>query len=371
MNRLLVGDVIEKLRELPDECVQMVCTSPPYWGLRDYGVAGQIGLEPTIGEYVARLVAVFREVRRVLRDDGTLWMNLGDSYNANTGAGFNGNAKRPDAARETRIAGGTGLAPKNLIGQPWRVAFALQADGWYLRSEIVWAKPNPMPESVTDRPTKSHESIFLLTKSARYYYDAEAVREPGKDWGQRDRTNAKHNSEGFRAAGQPPHRGLTDGNASAGRNLRSVWTIPTAPYPEAHFATFPPEIPKRCILAGTSAKGACVECGAPWERKTKVVAEVKRRSGGHDKGTKADNYRNDNNRDTMAVRQTTGWRPTCDHTDAPTVPCLVLDPFLGSGTTAAIAQSLGRSWVGIELSPAYAELARKRIGAQTPGLQLA
>ena len=352
-DRIICADVLAGLRELPDECVQTVVTSPPYWGLRDYGVAGQIGAEPTIDEYVARLVEVFREVRRVLRDDGTLWLNLGDSYASAWPChrvNAIGNGSLPNGKREARASNLSGrLKEKDLVGQPWRVAFALQADGWWLRSEIIWHKPNPMPESVTDRPTKSHEQIFLLTKAATYFYDAEAVRERANEI-----TGRKAS---FRNGGIYTHGRSRDnsgdktlethgaGESGTGRNLRSVWTISTQAYPEAHFATFPEAIPKRCILAGTSAKGACAECGAPWERE--IVGK---------------NFPD-------VVLRTTGWRPTCDHGATP-VPCLVLDPFAGSGTTLAVAQGLARSYVGIEVNPEYVKLAEKRIGAETPGLSL-
>ncbi|MBY6273924.1 MAG: hypothetical protein CW346_17265, partial [Bacillaceae bacterium] len=223
-------------------------TSPPYFGLRNYGVDGQIGLESTVEEYVQTMVEVFREVRRVLRKDGTLWLNLGDSYNGSGGAGGDyaegglkeGQPKYPGRRLD-------GLKPKDLIGVPWRVAFALQADGWYLRSDIIWSKPNPMPESVTDRPTKAHEYVFLLAKSERYFYDADAIREPHTvDWIGRNIKSAKGNKD--RNDGG---KACETGNP-AGRNKRSVWEISTKPFPEAHFATFPPELPEICILAGTS-----------------------------------------------------------------------------------------------------------------------
>src|SRR3974390_742045 len=221
---------------------QMCVTSPPYWGLRDYGVDGQLGLEPTIGEYVANMVEVFRLVRELLADDGTLWLNLGDSY-----------------------------AAKSLCGIPWRVAFALQADGWYLRSDIIWHKPNPMPESITDRPTKSHEYVFLMSKSERYFYDAEAVREPAQ-YGRRD-TAGKWRGVSYvdQKRGQDNSKGnwgfnsVTGKHPETGRNRRTVWTIPTAPFPEAHFATFPPALVEPCILAGCPHK-CCAKCGAPWVR---------------------------------------------------------------------------------------------------------
>jgi DNA modification methylase len=299
---IITGNVLDALPTLPSGSVQCCVTSPPYWGLRDYGVAGQLGSEPTIEEYVAIMVAVFREVRRTLRDDGTLWLNLGDSYNGSGGAGGD---YGPGGLKEgqPKYAGhdDTGLKPKDMCGIPWRVAFALQADGWWLRSDIIWAKPNPMPESVTDRPTKSHEYIFLLTKSARYYYDSEAVKEPatatqlgatGIPFGGIKQTNGNDN---------PTYSG-NEYISTGTRNLRDVWTISTQSYPEAHFATFPETIPERCIRAGTK--------------------------GG----------------DT------------------------VLDPFMGSGTTCAVAKSLGRDYIGIELNPAYVQLAEKRIANAQPPL---
>jgi DNA modification methylase len=304
---LLTGDVRERLAELPDASVQCCVTSPPYWGLRDYGTDGQLGLEPTPAAYVASLVAVFREVGRVLRDDGTLWLNLGDSY-------CGGGGYAPDApsnlagSKQTTIGGAckttaatktpSGLKPKDLVGIPWRLAFALQADGWYLRSDIIWNKPNPMPESVTDRPTKSHEYVFLLTKSARYFYDAEAVREEGPTYTRKaggykgfDKTHIGMNQKG----------GMADKDTTTvGRNCRSVWTITTQPYPDAHFATFPEALPERCIKAGTKLGDT------------------------------------------------------------------VLDPFAGSGTTGQVAVQLGRSFIGIELNADYADLARTRIGGAAP-----
>jgi len=237
--RIIEGDCVEVMRELPDESVQTCITSPPYWGLRDYGVEGQLGLEPTPEEYVANLVAVFREVRRVLRTDGTLWLNLGDSYTSG------GRAPTPD-----------GLKPKDLVGIPWAVAFALRADGWYLRSDIVWAKGNPMPESVTDRPTRAHEFIFLLSKSPRYYYDADAIREadsgrPSGNGFVRDHRLSYRNADGT-------GRGRDEQwEPGGGRNKRSVWTVAIQPFPGAHFATFPPALIEPCVLAG-SAEGETV-----------------------------------------------------------------------------------------------------------------
>ena len=329
---LLLGDCIEQMRTLPDQSVNCCVTSPPYFGLRDYGHDSQIGLEDTPEAYVQRLVEVFREVRRVLRDDGTLWLNLGDSYAAQRGgthqpaetlAGGKGgktvdgarvNRDRHDGYNPTRNAHAIGLKHKDLIGIPWRVAFALQADGWYLRQDIIWHKPNPMPESVTDRCTKAHEYIFLLSKSERYFYDNEAVKEPlaeasigraGRKQRLMDRTGAgtlgKQIVDGVDAthayAGLALGRnGKTGYDIDSGlRNRRSVWTVATKPYKGAHFATFPPELIRPCILAGSRPGGT------------------------------------------------------------------VLDPFGGSGTTAQVAVEEGREAILCELNPAYIELAHQRI----------
>lgn len=265
--RIINADVMDGLAQLPDESVNCVVTSPPYWGLRDYGVDGQIGLESTPDAFVAKMVEVFRNVRRVLRDDGTLWLNLGDSYNA---AGRVGHGSRdPKFKQATNRASAAsvdecrpsdpGLKPKDLIGIPWRVALALQADGWYLRSDIIWHKPNPMPESATDRPTKSHEYVFLMSKSEKYWYDAEAIKEDAKYLGPNGAQQSPY-AQGFgrrtpeeeqsrRARKTDGHEnrrydGFNDrwdakereGNAPITRNKRSVWTIATAPFSEAHFA---------------------------------------------------------------------------------------------------------------------------------------
>jgi DNA modification methylase len=312
MLTILQGDAWEKLLlEFPSESVQCCVTSPPYWGLRDYGIDSQLGLEETPEQYVTKMVEVFREVRRVLKKDGTLWLNLGDSFvggnNTNNGGNANfGSQPGRDGMGETAKAKWTGLRPKNLVGIPWRVAFALQADGWYLRSDIIWSKPNPMPESVTDRPTKAHEYLFLLSKNERYYYDAEAIKEKSIDEPGTNRGGALSRSvlvdrsiDAFVAGTNhmgPPFI------SSGFRNKRSVWTVPTEPYAEAHFATFPPDLIKPCILAGTK----------PGD--------------------------------------------------------LVLDPFGGSGTTGAVAIELGRKAILIELNPAYIPLIKKRC-AITPGFQ--
>lgn len=363
-HEILVGDVLAGLRAMPDASVQCVVTSPPYWGLRDYGVEGQIGLEPTPDGYVERMVGVFREVRRVLRDDGVLWLNLGDSYSTHAaGVVEDPMAKSTLAGVRTQVVANRSsramgvylkcksLPEKNLVGIPWRVAFALQADGWYLRSDIIWSKPNPMPESVTDRPTKSHEYVFLLTKRARYFYDADAIHEPA-------------NSDRVRGPALHPSK---DTNGNAGLCRRTVWKIATQSTPEAHFATFPEALVEPCIKAGTSERGCCPTCGAPWEREVETtrVPDPGRRAVRQRRPDEAWNagrgqpphtgYRG------LRDSVTTGWRPTCTCDTGDPVPCVVLDPFGGSGTVAKVARDLGRSSVLIELNPEYVGIAKKRL----------
>jgi DNA modification methylase len=325
------GDCRATMHALAAGSFQMCVTSPPYWGLRDYGHEGQLGLEATPEQYVASMVDVFREVRRVLRDDGTLWLNLGDSYAGSGRGGYTGNASTLDgstdgqdssrAAREKvgrgsrgqRLANGRGdvpavqrtkleappartgavadLKPKDIVGIPWRVAFALQADGWWLRQDIIWSKPNAMPESVTDRCTKAHEYIFLLSKSERYFYDKDAIAEDAVWEGQGRTSRAPRPSA---MPGAPSHVGLRREEVTGKRNARSVWTIATQPYSGAHFATMPPDLAERCILAGSRIGDA------------------------------------------------------------------VLDPFLGSGTVGMVAERNGRRWFGCELNPDYEPLIRER-----------
>lgn len=304
--RLIEGSCFDVLPTLPEKSAQCVVTSPPYFGLRDYGVAGQIGLEPTMAEYIDNLVDIFGQVRRVLKDDGCLWLNLGDSYSTNPGNGRGGETKMDGGTPHRSAADKTknGLKAKNLLGIPWRVAFALQDDGWILRSDIIWAKPNPMPESVTDRPTRSHEYIFLLTKSAKYYYDADAIREEAARAGDAATFGGLKARSNQMNGGDPRNGHRTDENSQWGkdcvvasaRNKRDVWTVAPATYADAHFATFPPALIEPCILAGS-------------------------RTG-----------------DT------------------------VLDPFNGSGTTGAVALEHHRQYIGIDLNPEYIELSHKRIG---------
>lgn len=378
---LYLGDALEVLRQIPDCSVQTCVTSPPYFGLRDYGIEGQLGLETTPEAYVCGLVAICRELRRVLREDGTFWLNLGDSY-AGSGKGRNADGhhstdtKWKQATNRGAVVGiinalkeTPGLKDKDLMGIPWRVAFALQADGWYLRSDIIWSKRNPMPESVEDRPTKAHEYLFLLAKSPRYYYDAEAIKEPSIN---RDSGNKERQYRGSRGA-----EGLSNEHVGfgfpysadgAGRNKRTVWEISTTPYPGAHFATFPPDLVEPCILAGTSEQGCCAKCGAPQQR---IVEKAFADHGGetdsqYERGSTAGRLARmrqasrAQGQEYANTTKTIGWRPTCE-CGAPTKPCVVLDIFTGSGTTNEVAGRLGRQSIGIDLNPKYLDLAVKRI----------
>ena len=416
---IIQGDCIEGMKQIPDESVHCVVTSPPYYGLRDYGTATweggnascnhtismdtkwndpkrgtdvlrpevahrggtashchlcgatrvdqQIGLEETPEAYVERLVDVFREIRRILRKDGTVWLNLGDSYAGNNSQASNNGRAGYGNPRErivNRIS--DGLKPKDLIGIPWRVAFALQADGWWLRQDIIWHKPNPMPESVGDRCTKSHEYIFLLTKSERYYYDAEAIKEQGvmvlgdsTGSNQRD-TQETHGlgggNSGINKAKQKLAQELREKGYST-RNKRSVWTVNTQPYPEAHFAVYPVKLIEPCILAGTSAHGCCASCGAPWKRVIEKTGTFQRRwSTNNAEGSPYESQGSMQN-----IYETTGWQPTCSCDAKDIAPCVVFDPFTGSGTTAFVTLTHNRRFVGTELNPEYVKLAEKRL----------
>jgi DNA modification methylase len=366
------GNALSCLRQLPPASVSCCVTSPPYWGLRDYGDDQQIGMEKTPEEYVAKLVEIFAAVRDVLSTEGTLWLNLGDSYagGGHGGGGSydterhwrrgcgraNGKVDRRGQRNRDGLGRVTDCKPKDLVGIPWRVAFALQADGWYLRQDIIWHKPNPMPESVKDRCTKAHEYLFLLSTSARYYYDADAIAEPARGWNgscfdtgktmthQLDRaqirTAGKHSVTAKQASGRRMVDNVKRARAAgadhdspfgASRNRRSVWTVPTKPYKDAHFAVFPPELIRPCILAG-SPKDICAECRQPWER-------------GHP---------------TCGCGEY-GSCATDDPTHKASLRGVVLDPFMGSGTTAMVAKEYGRNAVGIELNSAYIDMAAKRM----------
>jgi DNA modification methylase len=374
-----LGDVREVLAEMADDSVHCIVTSPPYWNLRDYSAAGQIGLEPTPAAYVAEIVAVFRELRRILRRDGTLWLNLGDSYanrvhgKSQTYGSSDGRLGRGPRPTPMCTAVG-GLKVKDLVGMPWQVAFALREDGWYLRADVIWSKPNGMPESATDRPSLAHEHLFMFTRSGRYFYDRDAETQPLADSSiaRMQQNNGQPKFDGARARREDAQAGIGNGDTLradrlaplSGVNLRSVWEIATTPFPDAHFATFPVEIPRRAIRLGTSEHGVCAECGSPWRRRIKVSGGTVGRSwhdheGDMQVGNRAENaakgghgYR----------RETLGWRPSCDHI-TPVVPATVLDPFLGSGTTLEVAIMLGRRGVGVELAPDYLPMIEKRIAA--------
>ncbi|MCK9568530.1 site-specific DNA-methyltransferase [Candidatus Pacearchaeota archaeon] len=432
---ILHGDCRDILPTLPKKSVHCVVTSPPYWGLRSYGHwfiqtvwdqwggtaldafcppkknkdrwlfrmrwraaergsgvfsldkktwIGCHGLEPTPELYVQHAVQIFSQVKRVLRDDGTLWLNLGDSF-AGGGRGFGYGGKQDTnlgCENMPKAIVPNGLKPKDLCGIPWRVAFALQADGWYLRSDIIWHKPNPMPESVTDRPTKSHEYLFLLTKSARYFYDAEAVKEAcesgpsdiRKMIEKKDRIGGLHKelvdplSKASSTTNIGQKRGVGD---LSGRNLRSVWTIATQPSSEPHFAMFPEALVVPCIKAGTSEHGVCPECGAGWER----VVESKRimrhelppddpnyRPGRYTvKSSGMDDYSKGGGQ-AFSESKTIGWRPTCKCGHEDRERAVVLDPFSGMATVGVVCEKLGRKYIGIELNPKYAERSEKRKG---------
>lgn len=369
-------DCREALRQLPEQSVHTVVTSPPYWGLRDYGTGdAQIGLEDSPEQYVTQLVEVFREVHRVLRDDGTLWLNLGDSYvssprgnktegggnltNSNIGSSVETNRfQSAQALDKSKIPG---LKPKDLVGIPWRVALALQADGWYLRSDIIWAKGSCMPESVTDRPTKAHEYLFLLTKQPRYFYDAEAIREPSE---------SSHIVYANKESQYTKHTALLN---PGGRNKRSVWNVNPRPYPGAHFAVFPPELITPCVLAGTSEKGACSVCGAPWVRvverpikpKNRMETLPNDRDGGRtvEQGMERRGMSHFKYNEWLKEHppRTLTWEPMCDCPEHEPVPCTVLDPFSGSATTGFVAFTHNRAFVGIDLNPNYLELAIARL----------
>jgi len=360
-HRILIGDVRDGLRSLEAGSARCCVTSPPYWGLRDYGVEGQIGLEATPEQFIARMVEVFREVRRVLADDATLFLNIGDSYAAGGNGVGSGKQLTNVGSWMPPKRAPDGLKPKDLVGIPWMLAFALRADGWYLRSDIVWHKPNPMPESVTDRPTKSHEYIFLLSKSQRYYYDAEAVKEGSVRAG--DFNCAKDGDD------ERPYAINRRIEVGPTRNARSVWTIATQAYSEAHFATFPEALPERCIKAGSSEKGQCPACRKPWVRvverakppvecytSSRKPKDIQPCAGGGGMGGKLQAWYDAN------PPTTTGWRPTCECGRDP-IPDVVLEPFAGSGTTLLVANRLGRDAVGCELNPEYAAMAERRIGA--------
>ena len=433
-HRIIEGDVLDGLRTLPDGCVQCTATSPPYYGLRNYGVDGQIGLEETPEQFIQKMVDIFREVRRVTRDDGVLWLNLGDSYVASSTGSFNGGSdifKGRDMSGHATSGGINksklpGYKSKDLMGVPWRVAFALQAGGWYLRSAMPWIKRNCMPESTTDRPTSAIEYIFLMTKSAKYFYDSEAIRVPSSESYQNDarpqgvlrqkvNKRSKYPNEGqFKKqdqTGNPTYTGFNERyNAKMARNGTNIkghsgllkadgtpmcdgqtrnyrnsdpffeswqglyseggnplaFVINPQSRPELHFATFPDLLAATCIKAGTSEYGCCPKCGAPYRRIVEASGGTTGKSWhphaddgvtGKIGGMPTAGYK----------RKFKGWKPGCDciiegpPEAAMPVPCVVLDPFMGSGTVAVVARELNRSSIGCELNPEYIKIIKKRL----------
>jgi DNA modification methylase len=359
-----IGDCREVLKTLPDKHFQTCVTSPPYYGLRDYGTDAQIGLEETPEQFVESLVNVFREVKRVLKDDGTLWLNLGDSYSSGSRTSTTNQTVRGNTDYGvTRPPPIVGIKPKDLIGIPWRVAFALQADGWYLRQDIIWHKPNPMPESVQDRCTKAHEYIFLLSKSPHYYYDNVAIKEEAQDWGTRDRTNGKYHNEG---TGLNPHTGLEKSYET--KNKRSVWTVNTKPYKEAHFAVFPTDLIEPAILAGSSEK-ICSGCGKAYRREMVTTDVPDRTVRDNMVGVipKRDKPTRMNSKDMLSLKKDDrGFVKQCDCDTDKTEQDRVLDPFGGSGTTALVADRNNRDATVIELNESYIEIARNRLEGDSP-----
>lgn len=368
------GDCRDELKLLPASSAHTVITSPPYYNLRDYDAEGQIGLEQTPEEYVDALVGVFREVKRVLRDDGILWLNLGDSYaQGGRGSAFGDKSRKQRTNRGSLLGPSKappGYKPKDLLGIPWMVAFALRNDGWYLRRDIIWAKPNPMPESVDDRPTSSHEYIFMLTKRRDYFYDSEAVKEPISEAmaaaiarGPRPDRQFQHDAHN-RGGKRSGNRAFSDPDSLArialGRNRRSVWNISTVAYPGAHYATFPPKLIEPMILAATSEKGYCSICGAPSVRnvdRQPFTDHVTTADGKTMEGPYA--AQSEIRHGAYVHSRTLGWKPSCLH-DAPLEPGVVLDPFAGSGTVGMVAQQLRRRAVLIDLNPEYLRLSLSR-----------
>lgn len=445
-NHFFHGDVLKGLQQLPDKSVHTCITSPPYFGLRDYGIEPSswpqvqisifgfdvtiqeqtccLGMEKTPMEFIGHMVLVFREVYRVLRDDGTLWLNIGDSYAANA------KSRTPDQViKNSRLGGGKatqiscsnqinkvtkGLKYKDMIGIPWMLAFALRDDGWYLRSDVIWSKPNPMPESVTDRPTKAHEYIFLLSKKRKYYYDHYAIKTQPKEssflrWDQdidsqngsdRGYGGNRHNGNmkpSVQYKKLPPgqnnirkvrdkqrghsrkHAGFNDRwdqmtkeqQMSIGANKRTVWEIPTMPFKEAHFATFPQDIPSTCIKAATSQK-CCAECGSPYVRQVKDTLVPTKKAGKNfviddrdfnaDKNDAGSNRQKDGHKSSFIYQtETIGWNKSCECKTNEVANAIVLETFSGAGTTPLVARKLNRDFYAIDIKKEYINLARKRL----------
>lgn len=385
-NHIFQGDALAFLAQLPDNSINCVVTSPPYWGLRDYGVGGQIGMEETPAEFVAALVRVFAEIRRVLREDGVCFVNMGDTYNSapagspsadyvlnqDKGDGVyarryqNNHAGGTETAMDARRSSGmiASLPAKNRLGMPHRLVFGLQDDGWIWRDEIIWHKPNPMPESVRDRTTKAHEYVFMLTKRERYWYDQQAIAEDATG----DRGNRKaFRGEGTYTSNQSFNNSTHCENEVKGNNgvpnitrtRRSVFTVPSEPTPFAHFATYPQALIEPLILAGCPAK-VCAVCGAPHVRETERIPMVIRHSERPEKLGEFGRTQASGTMLSPAFSRTIGFTPTCACAAA-VIPGVVYDPFMGSGTTALVARRLGRDYLGSELNPEYHALAVNRL----------
>lgn len=376
--KLIQGDSTKVLRSMPSKSIHVVVCSPPYWGLRDYQVDGQLGSEETFDEFLAKTVEWAREVHRVLHPSGTLWLNVGDSYNSSMTRGTYGDQSKhgyqPHGVKRRRIED---LHPKNLIGQPWRTAFALQNLGFILRSDIIWHKPNPMPSSVRDRPTSSHEYLFLFSKRGRYFYNQDAIREPLKDfeankkqllYQQKKRAEKAEQkpddvfhscSDAFKASEEAVEAAIT-----RGANKRTVWSISTEAFPDAHYATFPRALVEPVVLAGSSEAGCCPKCYAPLVQ-DRISTDVMEDHGSERKRADAPGAEVS---ETSVFR--TGkirvyvqgdWIPTCKHEFDQPIPCTVLDPYSGSGTTGVVANNLGRNFIGIDLSPDSVDMSMNRI----------
>lgn len=409
--RIITGDAREILPTLPADSFDCVVTSPPYFGLRDYGVEGQIGLEPTLAAYLETMVDVMREVRRVMKPSGCAFLNIGDSY-CSTAPGTMGDKlnqrgilagvsdRRSEAARKFRPETPFGMKPKDLMMVPNRLAILLQDDGWWIRSEIIWHKLNPMPESVRDRPTCAHEKVWLLTKSPKYYFDAGAIEETAVAAGLgemdglaqklpngananagRNYRDGKQIEYAVMAVGSSKRRMAgfnerSDASQAKGqsftRNCRNIWTIASEPYRGAHYAVMPSALAERCIKAGSSEKGCCPNCGKPWER---VVESVKGDTEAADRPkhlqSKSSTLSLSGNGSTQwaqrgSKRHDIGWRPTCDCPQHEPIPARVLDCFGGAGTTGLVADRLGRDATLIELNPANRELGAERVRMDGP-----
>ena len=371
-NQIHTGDATETLSELPDSSVHMLMTSPPYFGLRDYGVDGQIGLEESLDEYIAELVDVFREVRRVLRPDGSAWLNLGDSY---AGSGRGSWEEPTEDVKESYVPSdlperNDRLGRKNKMLVPHRVAIALQDDGWIVRNDVTWVKPNPMPSSVKDRLNTTTEQVFHLTPEPDYWYDLDAIREPYSESMERRKEyqskHGGHESDGWGGGSHHQGGGLLDDSQTykdtmhpAGKNPGDVFEVTTKPFPEAHFAVYPPELVEKPLKATCPPK-VCAACGAPYER------EVEREPGEYDYSDRGDDVKGriqaSGTMTEPASAKHTGWSATCDCDTDATEPGIALDPFAGAGTTCLVAKEHGRRFVGIDLNAEYVAMAQQRLG---------